>query len=422
MLFFAASFLSAMIDKPVFDRSGKRVGRLRDLAVRCTETFPPVSKLVVQPGWRREQVLPWDQVRSVSAEVITLEGYKDQLAPGQLAEDECRLAQAILDRQIVDLRGRRLVRVNDLQLAFLDGVVRLVAVDTGSRGLLRRLGLESIGLALHLLSRQVNGRLLSWEYVMAPQQVSKPLQLSFGREALAQLRPADLAEIASQLGAPDRARLFHSLDEETAAEALQELSPRMQVSVLSSMDDERASDILEEMVPDDAADLLADLPEERAGDLLELMEPEEAADVKRLLSYPEDCAGGLMTTEFVALPQTLTADQAIARLREEAPSVETIYYVYVTDEAQRLAGVLSLRHLIVAAPDCPITQLMNRDVICVPAETSHDELASVISKYNLLALPVVDDNGVLLGIVTVDDAMDTMLTERKRRIAGGVRP
>ena len=199
------------------------------------------------------------------------------------------------------------------------------------------------------------------------------------------------------------------------------MSPRLQVSVLNSMDDERASDILEEMVPDDAADLLADLPEERADDLLELMEDEEAADVKQLLSYPEDSAGGLMTTEFVALPHNLTAEQTIARLRGEAPDAEHIYYVYVTDESGRLAGVLSLRHLIVAPPDRPISELMIKDVISVPADTDRDELAPLIAKYNLLALPVVDEHGVLLGIVTVDDVMDTVLEEHKPRV-GGVRP
>jgi len=422
MLFFAGYFLSAMLDKPVRDRSGRHLGHLKDLAVRCTEKFPPVTKILLRIGRGQELTLPWDQVRNVSAEAITLEAEREQLSPSSLAQDECWLAQSILDRQIVDLRGRRLVRVNDLQLAYLGGAVRLVAVDAGSRGLLRRLGLERAALSLgRLFGREVSGRLLSWEHMMTPQPVSAPLQLAFGSEALRRLRPADLADIASQLGASDRATLFRSMDEETAADTLEELSPRLQVSVLNSMDDERAADILEEMVPDDAADLLGDLPEERADELLELMEAEEAADVKQLLSYPEDSAGGLMTTEFVALPQNLTADEAIARLREQAPDAETIYYVYVTDEAGRLAGVLSLRRLIVAPPDRPISELMVKDVISAPAETGHEQLAPLMAKYNLLALPVVDDDGKLLGIVTVDDAMETVLEERKLRITGGLR-
>jgi CBS domain-containing protein/sporulation protein YlmC with PRC-barrel domain len=423
VLFFAGRFLSSMLEKPVRDRSGRYLGRLKDLAIRCTEQFPPVSKILVSAGRRREQVLPWDQVRSVSADAITLESEQAEIAPGALAEDECWLARSILDRQIVDLQGRRLVRVNDLQIAYLNGVVRLVAVDTGTRGLLRRLGLERTGLYVsRVFGRQSDERLLSWEHVMTPQPVSQPLQLSFGREALAQLRPADLAEIASQLGTSDRDTLFRSLDEEKAADTLQELSPRLQVSVLNSMDDKRASDILEEMVPDDAADLLADLPEKRADELLELMQPEEAAEVKQLLSYPEDSAGGLMTTDFVALPEHLTADQAIARLRELAPDAETVFYVYVTDNSGRLVGVLSLHHLIVAPPERPISQVMLRDVISVPADTGHDELAPLMAKYNLLALPVVDGERRLLGIVTVDDAMDTVLEEFRPRLGGGMRP
>jgi magnesium transporter len=152
------------------------------------------------------------------------------------------------------------------------------------------------------------------------------------------------------------------------------------------------------------------------------MEDEEAADVKHLLSYDEDTAGGLMTTEFVALPDHLTADQAIGRLRTEAPDAETVYYVYVTDDAGRLVGVLSLRHLIVAPPDRPISELMARDVITVAPDARRDELAPLMAKYNLLALPAVDAQGKLLGIVTVDDAMDTVLEERKHRVTGGLRP
>jgi CBS domain-containing protein len=411
-----------MLDKLVRDRSGRPLGNLKDIAVRCSETFPPVTKILMRANRHQDQVIAWDEVRTVSAEAITLEKERDQLAAAAVGEDECWLAQSILDRQIVDLQGRRLVRVNDLELAQLGGVVRLVAVDAGSLGLLRRLGLEGVALFVaRLFGRQAPGRLLSWEHVMTPQPTSAPLQLSFGREALARLRPADLADIASQLGASDRATLFRSLDEETAADTLQEMSPRLQVSVLNSMDDERASDILEEMEPDDAADLLADLPEERADDLVELMEPEEAAEVKQLLGYPEDSAGGLMTTEFVALPRNLTADQAIARLREVAPDAETIYYVYVTDESGRLVGVLSLRHLIVAPPQTPISELMIKDVISVPADANRDQAASLIAKYNLLALPVVDEQRGLLGIVTVDDVMDAMLEEHRPRV-GGLRP
>ncbi len=422
MLFFAGRFLSSMLDKPVRDRAGLALGRMRDLAVLRTETFPRVTKILVRSRRGQEQVLLWDQVRSVSPEAITLEAGQEQLTHSSLTPDECWLARSVLDRQIVDLRGRRLVRVNDLQLAYLNGVVRLVAVDVGSEGVLRRLGLERLGAGwARLFGRRPDGSLLSWEHVMTPQPVSGPLQLAFGREALAQLRPADLADIASQLGASDRATLFSSLDEETAAETLQEMSPRLQVSVLNAMDDERASDILEEMVPDDAADLLADLSEERADDLLQLMEAEGAADVKHLLSYPEDSAGGMMTTEFVALPNNLTADQAIARLRDESPDAETIYYVYVTDETGRLVGVLGLRRLIVAPPEAPISGLMVGDVVSVSPEADREEIASLIAKYNLLALPVVDKDGRILGIVTVDDAIDALLEERGYRVAGRLR-
>jgi Mg2+ transporter MgtE len=208
--------------------------------------------------------------------------------------------------------------------------------------------------------------------------------------------------------------VFETLDTETAADTLQEFDTELQVEVLESLDDERAADIIEAMEPDEAADLLAEMPEERASVLLDLMDREDAEEVRTLLAYDEDTAGGLMTTEYVAIPATLTAEETINWLRELAPKAETIYYIYVTDEEEHLLGVLSLRDLIVAKPQMRVTDFMHDGPVSVTADTSHQEAAFTLAKYNLLAVPVVDEEKRLLGIVTVDDAIDLVLPHRGR--------
>ena len=235
------------------------------------------------------------------------------------------------------------------------------------------------------------------------------IKLRVPHAGLAELHPADLATIIDQLGRRDRAGILASLDDEAAADAIEEMEPETQVEVLEDLEPERAADILEEMSPDDAADLVADLSEAAREEILALMEHEEAAEVKELLQYPEDTAGGTMTTEYVAVPATLTASQTIDRLRELEPDAETIYYVYVTDDDGRLVGVLSLRDLIVARPETLIANVMFDEPVTVGVLADEDEVAHVVARYNLLAVPVVNDGGQLVGIVTVDDAIDTVL-------------
>ncbi len=228
---------------------------------------------------------------------------------------------------------------------------------------------------------------------------------------LDKLHPADVAEVVEELDEPAQARLFALLDDERAALVLQEMDPEAQVPLLRRLDPGRAGRIVREMSDDDLADLLGEVKPDEAHGLLELMPEAEAADVQELLEYPEDSAGGLMTTEFVALRQDLTAEEAIEALRREAPDAETIYYVYVVDAENRLVGVLSLRDLIITPPDTPLSAVMKGDVITVTADTDQEEVARLVAKYDLMALPVVDDRGELLGIVTVDDVLDVVEEE-----------
>jgi Mg2+ transporter MgtE len=241
------------------------------------------------------------------------------------------------------------------------------------------------------------------------------LTLTVSRQKVSSLHPADLAEIISEVSQKERTAIFGSLDVDTAAEALHELEPRVQADIIDDMSKERASDILERMPPDEAADVLGDLPEAKAQELINLMEKEEAEDVQELMEHEEDTAGGLMTTEYLAFPPDMTVEEAIKELRLEAPDVETIYYLYIVDHQEHINGVLSLKHLILATPRTLLSDIMKTPVKTLPLEAEQKDVAEFISKYNLLAAPVVDENMVMRGIVTVDDVVDFLLPPASRK-------
>jgi magnesium transporter len=410
-------FLSQTIGRPVRDQDGEPIGKLADVIVAVGERYPPLTGLVIATD-RRRIFLHWSAVRSLDVSGATLRTSKLDFTRFQQRANEILLKADLLDKQIVDIDGRRVVRVNDLLLDEIEGSIRLVAVDVGAVGLLRRLGFEG---PFRTLARNLrvplSERYIDWEDVDPVESSIASVKLRVPHRGLAQLHPSDLASIIDQLAPKDRAGVLASLDDEAVADAIEEMEPDTQVEVLRDLHPERAADILEEMSPDDAADLVADLSETAREEILALMEKDEADEVQELLGYPEDSAGGIMTTELIAVPATLTAAQTIDRLRELEPDAETIYYVYVVDDAERLVGVLSLRDLIVARPDAVISEVMIREPVAVGVLADQDDVAAIVARYNLLAVPVVDDEGRLEGIVTVDDAMDQILpTAWKKRL------
>ncbi len=410
-------FLSQVIGRPVRDTHGEPIGTVADLIVAVGERYPPVTGLVVATD-RREIFLHWSAVATMDATGASLRTSTLDIAKFQQRPNEIRLKADLMDKQIVDIDGRRVVRVNDLSLDVVEGSLRLVAVDVGAAGLLRRLGIESPYRTLaRNLRLPLHERYIDWEDVDPVESSIASVKLRVPHARLAELHPADLASIIDQLVPKDRAGVLASLADEAVADAMEEMEPDTQVEVLEDLEPERAADILQEMSPDDAADLVADLSDETRAEVLALMEKDDAEEVQGLLGYPEDTAGGIMTTEFIAVPATLTAAETIDRLRELEPDAETIYYVYVTDDDGRLVGVLSLRDLIVAQPEAPISEVMYDEPVAVGLLDGQDEVAQVVARYNLLAVPVVDGEGRLKGIVTVDDAIDTVLpTAWKRRL------
>jgi len=309
------------------------------------------------------------------------------------------------------------VRVNDLQLTRAEGNIYVANVDISGAGLLRRLGLTSLARRItHRRSESASSGIISWDDVELISS-DEPLRLKVPGDRMSELHPADLAEILSDLSRQDGSKLLESLDNEALADALEEVEPDFQASLVEQLPDERLADVLEEMEVDEAADLLAELPEERSQELLKLMEKEDAEDIKELLKYPDDSAGGIMNTNFCAVTPDLTAEQVLRMLRATSDEFETVFYIYVLDKDDRLVGVFSLRELVVAQPEAMVRDFMEPRTVTLDLQDSQEDCAQVISKYNLIALPVVDHENRMYGIVTADDALDKIIpTAWKKRL------
>ncbi|MDQ3400121.1 MAG: magnesium transporter [Candidatus Limnocylindria bacterium] len=402
-------YLSEIQNRKILGPGGDEVAKLADVAVVPTGQFPPVqwAVLATRAG---EHAIRWSDLVSETGHYRVLVPL-DQVLEAGLPDDALRLGRDLMDKQIVDTHGAKVVRVNDLQLEEAGGQLRLVGADVGLRGLLRRVGAERLAEGIAgVVGRKLPRGIIPWHLVQPIDTGNAAnVRLTVPHAKLALLHPADIADIVEDMSADERRAVFEQLDVETAAETLAEIEPEMQVEIVGDLDEERAADILEEMAPDEAADLLQDLPEEQREELVELMEKEEGEDVEELLSHSENSAGGIMTTDFVALPRELTAAAGINRLRELKPDPELAYYLYVIDAEGRLDGVVSLRDLVVASPDELLAQIMDPHILKVEVDTPKEDVASLIAKYDLLAVPVVDAGQKLLGIVTVDDVVELML-------------
>lgn len=412
------TYISELTGRPVTDVDGRRVGVLKDVVARPVGMFPhPVVNAIVVHASGGDQAIPYDELAALLSAAIPLKRALKDVPTYAFQENDIRLVQDVLDQQILDTDGARVVRVNDIELMRVNSHVVITNVDVGFLGILRRIGLERIGRwVARLLRRDISGGGISWDFVDLLVH-DQSMRLRVPSSKLADLHPSDIAEIISDLNRAEHADLLHRLDLKQLADTLEEVEPDFQANLLEHFPDEKVADVLEEMAPDEATDLLAEMPNDRRQGLLQLMEREEADEVRELLKYDEDTAGGLMTTEYIAVAPDMTAAQTIDYLRSAAEDAELIYYVYVKDAENHLAGVFSLSDLIVAPPSTPITDFMHKRVVSVDLGTKQDEIAQIVSKYNLIAVPVVDAANHLRGIVTADDALDKIIpTAWKKRL------
>jgi len=408
-------YLSELLGLPVRGAEGERLGTLVDLLADAAGAYPRVAALRVRIGRRGEvRRAEWVDVAAWDARSLRLRRGAEALGPLQLHTSEIPLAQDVLDRQIVDTDDAKVERVNDLHLLRARGELRVAHVDVGFRGLVRRMGWQELvdGLvrrfrpASTYLTRE---KLVSWKHVQPLAAGSPRVRLDVARSAVAEMHPADLAEILEDLDRRERAVLFRGLPVEAAADALEEVEPELQRELLETLEPGKAADVLEEMQADDAADLLADLPKEESAELLAEMEPSEAREVQQLLAYGEDTAGGLMNPEFLRLEPQFSAAQALEQVRSQAETVPHLHDAFVVGPDGKLAGVLSLRDIIVAKPEVLVLGLMHEHPAPLNPDDPVRQVAEQAAKYNLFSLPVQDANGRLLGVVTVDDVLEKVL-------------
>ncbi len=414
-------FFTELQERKVLDRAGRLVGKLHDIGMSVNGGLPESAFLVVarsRRGRRETATVPWDWVSSLDPGALRLKHDADAVWKSELEPSGLLLSRHLLDRQIVDLHGNKVVRVNDLRLAAFDHCLRLTGVDVSQKALLRRLGLEkTLGALLRAVGIELAENAIPWSFV-APLEIRQPdLKLTVTQKQLLELHPTDIADIIEQLDAEHRERLLDLLGTLTAAESLSEVEPAKQADVIEDLTETRASNLLEVMPPDEAADILALLPRDKAERLLNIMGVREAETIRELLGYREDTAGGRMTTEFLAVPSHFSAAETMAYLRENAPDAETLYYVYVKDDEGRLKGVVSLRDLLTVPRERRVEDFMYRDVISVNVNDDQETVADMMSRYNFLALPVVDDDNRLKGIITVDDMIDVIKEEAREDIS-----
>lgn len=402
-------YVSEILGKPVLDRTGQRVGKVRDILVDPHPLFPTIRGLIVRHDGELKEI-PWPDIYMLSRRFVALQVMAPEVHYENVNE-ESYCTSMILDRQIVDMNGAKVVRVNDIKLAGDGNSVHIISVDIGIAGLLRRF--FPAGFANFKFEGGIfKSNLIRWDVLQPLPNEGERLALRVSTAKLAKMHPADLAQIMENLSHKERSELFAQLDPEIAADALAEVEMDIQVAILKDMDREKAADILEEMEQDEAVDLLSEMTDEDSDQLLNLMEQEDASDLRELLEYEDGTAGSMMTTDFLAFSEELTTDEVITRLRELAPDADYVYYLYVVDREGRLSGVLSLRELIINAPETRILEIMRTKVISVTPEEDEKQVRRLFTKYSLLALPVVDDFGKLSGIITVDDVLSLPVNTR----------
>jgi CBS domain-containing protein/sporulation protein YlmC with PRC-barrel domain len=405
-------YFTELVSMPVYDLRGRRIGRVRDAAV-VPLIHPARIDRILMGGTDAWLTIRYDQVNSIALRRgIILND--EQLIPYHDDEYMLRIGRDLLDQQIIDVNGRKVVRVTDItfEIRHEQGrdTLSLMDVDIGIRSMFRRL---CQGVVPPVWVRRLQSRIppnsIPWDFanVVEPDPLRR-LRLNISYQKLEQLHPADLADIVEDLSPAEREAIFETIDSEAAADALTEVDPKMQVRILEALEPEKAADIVEEMAPDEAADLLSELEEETSEEILDEMDSEPKTEVRELLEFEEDTAGGLMNTEYVSLHENATAMDALSALRGNEDLLETLNTVFLVDPDERLVGSIPLARLFVASGGARLRELVSEPLIEVTVDERQDRITELFDKYNLLTLPVVDEDGKLAGVITADDIISVL--------------
>ncbi|HDH11950.1 MAG TPA: magnesium transporter, partial [Nitrospirae bacterium] len=408
MPLFGELFVSELIKKPVLDPKGDELGSLKDFVVIKGAPLPRVSALILEEK-KKLYCLEWENVGIFNKRIISSKVYAPRVEPYEPSDEILLIVRDIFDKQIVDADGAKVVRVNDVQLEGQNNHACVSGVDVGIRGILRRLGVERKSEKFYrLLGKTLPQNIIRWSFIQPLEPRLSKITLTVPRQMISALHPADIADIISKVPHEQGIAFFKGLDPNVAAEALPELDPDLQKAIIEDVDKDYATDVVERMPPDEAADLIADLETDKAQELLESIEEEDAQDIQELLAHEEDTAGGLMTNQFIAYAPDLTIQEALEKFKTDAHEVETVYYIYLV-ENEKLIGVTTLKDMLLHSPHVTLSEIMETKVKTVSPGTNQQAVAETISKYNLLAIPVIDDDRDLLGIVTIDVIIDFLL-------------
>ncbi|MEP6716518.1 MAG: CBS domain-containing protein [Terriglobia bacterium] len=404
-------YFTEIIGMPVYDLKHRRIGRVRDAAIVPLIHPARVDRFLVGAG------ASWLSVRYDQIAKVSLRGgislSNEKLYPYHSDEYMLRIQRDLLDQQIIDVDGRKVVRVNDVTFEVNRGErdsLAVLEVDVGVRSIFRRL-LQGVVPArwVRRVQRPISPNSIRWEFCsIVEADPLRRLRLNISNDKLERLHPADLADIAEELGPAEREAIFGTIDSEVAAEALSEIDPKMKTSILEALEPEVAADIVEEMSPDQAADALGELEEETTAEILEEMETEPVEEVRELLEYDEDTAGGMMNTEAIVLPEETTLDQAMARLREHEDLLENTHVLFLTGAAGRVTATVPLARLFLAGGSTQLKALATERLISTKVSERQDRVTELFDKYNLLALPVLEDDGSLAGVITADDVITVL--------------
>ncbi|MFZ4520897.1 MAG: magnesium transporter MgtE N-terminal domain-containing protein [Bacteroidales bacterium] len=417
-------YLSQILGKSYIADDGVVLGRIKDFLIDQS-SLPGKESEPVRPRVVAIRVKKGNDYRVLDFSSFEIKKFKRKLRITCLEvhdiipeafTNSLWLAENILDKQIVDINGRKLVRVNDIRMVMIPAGTYAIAVDVGMEGLLRRIGIDKpIQTMLDPFKADIPGKFILWDDIAAVDFSNSSIKLSKSTSKLNTLHPSDLADIIEDLDKATRTYIFASLDEEQAADVLEEMEPHAQIQLVESLPVEKVADVLEKMPADEVADLLDALAEDKAEKLLEEMEKESSEEVRELLEYPDKVVGSLMTTDYYAFNEDLTVAEALDELRRLQPEPAHIYTIIVTDKSERFLSSILLGELVVADPSRHLKEIMNKHAVSVFDDDKVDSLAVLVSRYNLLAVPVINKNRQMEGIVVVEDIVEDLLSRRKTR-------
>lgn len=420
-------YLSQVTGCKIYDLNGKRLGKVIDVIVNTAQHGHPHEE-AFRPVIVGIKTKIKGEIQYLNFEFIKIENNKNSFSficnqavqlPESTIENCLPLVKNILDRQIVDINGRKLVRVNDIRLVSIDPDIYAIAVDISTEGLLRRLGVANpVNKLLKLFKLNLPSQFILWDNVEAFDTSNFNIKLSQSSSKLQLLHPSDLADIIEEMGSLSRRKFFESLDEEKAADVLEEMEPYAQAQIIESLSISKAADVLEKMPADEVADLMDELGDEKVELLLNEMEKESSEEVRELLEYEDKEVGSLMTTDYLSFRETMTVDETLNELRLQKPEADMIYSLFITDNDEKLIATVSLRELVISLPTMTLAEIMNKQFISVQDEDKIDRLASIILKYDLLAIPVTDDQNTLMGMIVIDDIIEDLMDKGKTKKGG----